>query len=177
MEKLIVFFAAIILVIMGARGSYKAIWNAFFPNEQIVTTPVNTQLVGSAPGGGQPGGGGGQPGGPLGPIGTGNVAPGGPISPANPTYNPVAAGAAAASALQQKIRTINTGGSTNAAPHVVPAPASVHPVASTGRTQEAVLNTGIPSWWPSWLAWPGTLIGYYPGEGQTGQSVKNPFAP
>src|SRR2546423_1077447 len=61
-KLLLLFGAAIALVVLGARGTYKAVWNSFFPNEPITTTPVSTlpSLAGVAPStsnttGGQPG--------------------------------------------------------------------------------------------------------------------------
>lgn len=164
MEKLLVLLAAIGLVVLGARGTYKAVWNSFFPNEQIVTNPVNTQAINA-----------------LNTVPGSNVPSGASQqqnqSPSGYATNPQEVGQQAAKATQKFVSgVINGSGGSNSA-HTVPAQGGSYPVQSIGRTQEQVINTGIPSWWPSWLPWPGTLIGYYPGEGQTNQSVPNPFAP
>lgn len=153
MEKILLLLAAIALIILGARGTYKAVWNQFFPNEQIVTTPVNTATVGSS----------------LGVTGTPQQQQQGTAT------NPNELGQNAAKATQQIIKNITNSGGTNTQPHVVKAPGSVNPVESIGTTKQAVINTGVPSWWPSWLPYPSWFP--HPGEGQTGQVVNNQWAP
>ncbi len=156
MEKAILLLAAIVLVILGARGTYKAVWNQFFPNEQIVTTPVSTVGVlsaASAPSltnttGSQPG-----------------------QTATNPVQVGQQAGANTRSAISQLL---GNGGGSNTA-HTVAAPGGVYPVRSIGTTKQAVISAGNgPSWWPSWLPLPAFLRS---GQGQTGQVVNNPWAP
>jgi len=137
MEKLIVLLIALAMIILGARGTYKAVWNQFFPNEQITTTPASTQGPSIT----------------LAPPGTvGNQ------TSSMPTQQQVTTQSG------QKVNLITGGG-------------GVYPVETVGRTQSTVISTGIPSWWPSWLPWPGNLIGYYPGAGQTGQTINTPGVP
>ena len=154
MKLLLLLLSAIALIVLGARGTYKAVWNQFFPNEPIVTTPVST--VGN-----------------FGATATPQQQQQGTAT------NPNELGQNAAKATQNWISSLTNGAASgsNSAPHVVPAKGSVNPVESVGRTQERVITTGIPDWWPSWLAWPGNLIGWYPGQGQTNQQVNNPYAP
>lgn len=157
MEKLFVLLAAIALVILGARGTYKSVWNQFFPNEQIVTTPTSTTgssgSSGSAynPKGGQPG--------------------------QTPT-TPVQVGQQGANATKAFAKSVikNLAGNSGSNVHTVPAAGGgPYPVESVGRTQQTVVNTGVPSWWPSFLPYPSWFP--HPGEGQTGISIPNPFAP
>lgn len=145
MKLVLLLLGAIALIILGARGTYKAVWNQFFPNEPIVTTPVST----------------------VGVVGTPQQQQQGVAT------NPNEAGQQAAKATQQIIKNITNGGGTNA--HVVPAKGSVNPVESIGTTKQAVINTGVPDWWPSWLPYPAWFP--HPGQGQTGQVVNNPWAP
>lgn len=148
MEKLLILLAAIMLVVLGARGTYKAVWNSFFPNEQIVTTPVSTQGALSVN----------QPGAPA-----QNTSQGG--QPGQTATNPNQVGQQAGTATRNQLgNAFNqlTGGSNTS---------------SSGNTQnvvvppgkEAVINySGAPSWWPSWLPWP------FGGGGYTGQFINAP---
>lgn len=128
MEKLLVLLAAIAMIVLGARGTYKAVWNQFFPNEQIVTTPVSTTGT---------------------PQATAVPAPSG--SPGNPK---------GASPITQTPNVTQTGGS-NAGQKVtvVKGGGGVYPVKSVSATGGGapiyISASNAPSWWPSWLPYPG----------------------
>lgn len=147
MRLLFVFLGAIAIIILGARGTYKSVWNQFFPNEQITTTPTSTTTGNSAASGGSsynPSGG--QPG-------------------QTPT-TPVQVGQQGANATKQAIKSgqqaINNflGGGSNTQPKT---PIQVPP------GKKGVISTGVPSWWPSWLPYPSWFP--HPGEGATGQII------
>jgi hypothetical protein len=165
MEKLIVLLIALALVVLGARGTYKAVWNQFFPNEPIVTTPVSTgnSFLTTVPGQNVPGSGV-----PKGASSSQNQ------SPAGYATNPNEVGQQAAKATQGWIQGVLNGtvtGESNA--HVVAAPGGVYKPTivttggwasqnpSTGKSTGASYNqpyaSNKPSWWPSWLPWPGDI--------------------
>lgn len=137
MEKLLVLLAAITLIVLGARGTYAAVWNQFFPNEQIVTTPVNTQANATTPSS-------------TGPY----VVPAQPNSTANQgstapkvTGNVTVTGGS-------NVATNTTGSTTSGQKVTVVTGGAAYPVQSTPiqpTYQQYVSNA--PSWWPSWLPW------------------------
>lgn len=151
MEKIVLLLVAVALVVLGARGTYKAVWNQFFPNEPIVTTPVSTLpsfLGGSTTGG--------------------NSSGGGPSTP-------VQAGAQAATATKNFIGSLvggATSGGTNTIKPGTPGNASNVPSVNVQPGKVAVISTGVPSWWPSWLPYPAGLP--HPGAGYTGQQISAP---
>jgi hypothetical protein len=152
-ERLGLLAAAIVLVILGARGTYKAVWNSFFPNEPITTTPVSTlpSLSGVAS----------------------SVAPSTSNStggqPGQTATNPVQVGQQAASASKSWISSLlgNSGGSNTMAPGTSGNASNV-PSVNVPSGKQAVVSTGSPSWWPSWLPYPSGILGF-PGGGFTGQ--------
>ena len=130
MEKLFVLLGAIALVILGARGTYKSVWNQFFPNAQIVTTPTST---------------------------TGNNTQGAQGVPAAPG---TAGNPKGSSPITQTPNVTQTGGS-NAGKKVTVTTGGggVYPVTSVpiAPTYTAPAPTTAPSWWPSWLPYPGDI--------------------
>lgn len=154
MEKILLLLAAIALIILGARGTYAAVWNQYFPNEQIVTTPVNTTPNATTPGQGA------------------YVVPAQPNSTANQSSQPPVVRPNQTVTGSGNAAT-NTTGATSPGQHVtVITGGSVYPNQTVGRTRSAVITTGtLPSWWPSWLPAPSWL---YSGAGQTGQSIPTP---
>lgn len=168
MEKLIIFLAAFMLIILGARGTYKAVWNQFFPGEPIVTTPVSTLgTLGTVPGQNVPGSGV-----PKGASSSQNQAPSGYAT------NPNEVGQQAAQATQQWINGVLSGASTGATngTHVVTGGSVYNPeiigqsggqyrntnpgnTSKTGGTPYTgqAYASNKPSWWPSWLPWPGDI--------------------
>ncbi len=139
MEKLLVFVSAIALIILGARGTYKAVWNQFFPNEQIVTTPVTATPNATTPTQ--------QQGGYVVPAKPGTTANQGSTPPKVTPNVPVTGGGT-------NVATNKTG-QTQPGQHVtVITGGSVYPVQSVPISptyQQYVSNA--PSWWPSWLPW------------------------
>jgi hypothetical protein len=147
MEKLIVLLVAIALIILGARGTYKALWNSFFPNEPIVTTPVSTGA---------------------------NVPKGAAQqqnqSPSGYATNPNELEQQAAKATQKWISTVT--GSQQGTQQAIPTQAATGPtkILPNGQTytpggsvypvQSVPIQptytgyvSNAPSWWPSWLPW------------------------
>lgn len=146
MKLVLLLLGAIALIILGARGTYKAVWNQFFPNEPIVTTPVSTVGVTGTPQQQQQG------------VAT----------------NPNEVGQQAAKTTQNWINSLTNGAASgsNSAPHVVPAPGKVSTPEVVGRTRSTIISTGVPDWWPSWLPYPSWFP--HPGEGQTGKDMPTP---
>lgn len=176
MKLVLLLLGAIALIILGARGTYKAVWNQFFPNEPIVTTPVSTAaMVNQVPGS--------------------NVPPGAAQqqnqSPSGYSTNPQEVGQNAAKATQNWINGLINGGSTGAthasSVSTGSGPYGVEVIGQsggqyrytdpnnasktggspyTGQSYGPVpypKNTGKPSWWPSWVLWPGDLITFQGG--------------
>lgn len=138
MEKLLVLLAAIALIILGARGTYAAVWNQFFPNEQIATTPVNTQPNATTPN-----------------SNGAYVVPAQPNSTANQSSTPpkVTPGVTVTGS-SPNLATNTTGSTTQGQKVTVITGGSVYPVQSVPiqpTYQQYVSNA--PSWWPSWLPW------------------------
>lgn len=164
MEKLAVFLAAIFLVVIGARGTYKAIWNSFFPNEPIVTTPVSTlpgqSALTTVPGTNVP----------KGASRSQNQSPNGYAT------NPNEVGQQAAKATQQWISGVLSGTSSGASNgYIAPGTngnASNVTSVNVPPGKQAVISTGVPSWWPSWLPYPSWFP--HSGAGYTGQQRSIP---
>ena len=142
MKLLFVFLGAIGIIILGARGTYKSVWNQFFPNEQITTTPTSTagQTGSSASSGGSS----------YNPTGG---------QPGQTPTTPVQVGQQAANNTKKAISSF-LGGGSNTQPST---PIQVPP------GKKGVISTGVPSWWPSWLPYPSWFP--HPGEGATGQII------
>lgn len=157
MPLLFLLFGAIALIILGARGTYKAVWNQYFPNEPIVTTPINTQANATTPTGQQ----------------GGYVIPAQPGTTANPSSTkPVVTPNVPVTGSGSNIATNKTG-QTSSGQHVtVITGGGVYPNQTVGRSKSTVITTGIPSWWPSWLPYPSWFP--HPGQGQTGQTINTP---
>lgn len=148
MEKLLVLLAAITLIVLGARGTYKALWNQFFPNEPIVTTPVNTQ-----PGISQ----------------VGNAVSSGAKTVTQGTGSAVSAGAnAVKKAITGTSNSIPPGSSTTGNNSSTKGVGNPYPP-NYGQSQSIPVVKGdtsgigwvnisasnAPNWWPSWLPYPG----------------------
>jgi hypothetical protein len=169
MEDLLVFVAAIILIVLGARGTYTGIWNKIFPNMPLTggtptQLPTSIDLL----------------------QGAGDAATAGANSFTQGVGNAAAAGAGAVKSILPGTNTTSnqahvvpsntaTGTVKTSSGKTVVTGGSVNPVESIGTTKQAVLSTGVPGWWPSWLPYPGWFP--HPGQGQTGQFVNNPWAP
>ena len=155
MKSLLLLLVAIALVILGARGTYKAVWNQYFPNEPIVTTPTTATPNATTPN-----------------------SSGAYVIPAQPNST---ANSSSSSPVVRPNQTVtgsgnvatNTTGQTQPGQHVtIITGGSAYPNTTVGRTRSAVITTGtLPSWWPSWLPAPSWL---YSGAGQTGQSIPTP---
>lgn len=139
MEQLIVLLVAISLVILGARGTYKALWNSFFPNEPIVTTPVSTTPNATTPSSSGP-----------------YIVPAQPNTTANPSSQAPTVTPNVPTQSGQKVTVITGGGAYPVTPiggntQWTPLPGSS---GSYNQPYNPATNNR-PSWWPSWLPWPG----------------------
>lgn len=155
MGDLAILLVAVLLILVGARGTYASIWNKLFPNMTITPGPA-TSIPAIAT--------------------VQSIAQQANNLASNPAYNPVASGQQAGTTVRKAVGTAisSLAGNTSNPAHVVSAPGGAYKQTTVTPEKETVVNTGIPSWWPSWLPWPGNLVGYYPGEGQTGQIINTP---
>ena len=137
MKSLLLLLVAIALVILGARGTYKAVWNQYFPNEPIVTTPTTTGANATTPN-----------------------SSGAYVVPAQPNSTANSSGQAPKVTPNQTVTgsgnaATNTTGQTQPGQHVtVITGGASYPVQSVPISptyQQYVSNA--PSWWPSWLPW------------------------
>lgn len=140
MKTLLLLLAAIALVILGARGTYKAVWNQYFPNEPIVTTPTSTTTSPTA----------------TTPNSSGAyVIPAQPNSTANQSSTPPkVSGNTAVTGNNPNLATNTTGQLQPGQKVTQITGGSVYPVQSTPiQPTYTGYVSNAPSWWPSWLPW------------------------
>lgn len=154
MAEFAILLVAVLFILVGTRGTYASIWNKLFPNMPITPGPVTS----------------------IAPLPTvQSIAQTVNNAANNPTYNPVAAGSQAG----QTARNAFSQGAQSVAKSVS---SLTHPSSSGSSSnvknvnvpsgKEAVVNTGVPSWWPSWLPYPSNFP--HPGEGFTGNFINIP---